>query len=209
MDPQQNMHFISLIPGMAPSRTSQPTPLPPGIGTSLSPMMIPLATSDTVVMTSFSQPPQTISLIQSIAPGGPRSAQVILPQGLAPPPDVIAVSAPAPVQPQVPPVYLYKCSTGGASGVCVCARVCVCVLCNVLTPLLSFQTPPPSVTLAQRYLLKQVSGVKRRPLWTSYRRPTLSSTLGRSKTHSAPSCPTSQVRKSFWPHCVLVVLVSW
>ena len=193
MDPQQNMHFISLIPGMAPSRTNQPTPLPPGIGTSLSPMMIPLATSDTVVMSSFSQPPQTISLIQSMAPGGPRprSTQVILPQGLAPPHDVIAVSAPAPVQPRVPPVHLYKCSTGGASGVCVC--VCVCVQC----PYYYLFNPSSFLTLAQRYLVKQVSGVKRRPLWTSYRRPTLSSTLGRSKTHLAPSCLTSLVREGF------------
>ncbi|CAI7993073.1 hypothetical protein GBAR_LOCUS1179 [Geodia barretti] len=68
---------------------------------------------------------------------------------------------------------------------CVC--VCVCVQC----PYYYLFNPSSFLTLAQRYLVKQVSGVKRRPLWTSYRRPTLSSTLGRSKTHLAPSCLTS------------------
>lgn len=122
MDPA---HFISLLPGMAPSRVGQNTPLPQGLGGTLSPMMIPLATSDTA-LSSFSGVPPTISMIQTTA--GPPRGQIMFPQTLAPPPD-LPVSVPAPVQPQVPPVNLYKCTTGVSSG----ARVRnndLCVLLN-------------------------------------------------------------------------------
>lgn len=101
MDPR----YISL---MTTSIVGQATPLPPGIGGTLSPMMIPLATSDTA-MSSFSGGQPTISMIQTMAE---PTAQMMI--ALAPPPD-IPVSAPAPVQPQVPPVNLYKCSTGASS----------------------------------------------------------------------------------------------
>ena len=133
MDPQQNVHFISLLPGMAPSRgVSQAPPFSPGMGATLSPMMIPLATSDAMAMSSFSNgQPTTISMIETL-PTVTR-AQMMMSQGLAPHPDM-PVSAPsAPVQ---PPVHFYKCSTGTSlDGVCVCVcrrvQVCVCVCAGV------------------------------------------------------------------------------
>ena len=95
MDP----HFMSLISGMAPGRVGQATP-------SLPPLMMPLATSDTAM-------PSSISMI-------PTTTRPLMPQALAPPPDM-AVAVPVPVQPPVPFVNLYKCATGASSdGVCVC-----------------------------------------------------------------------------------------
>ena len=106
MDPQKNIQFISLLPE-APSRVIQAPPLPRGIGGALSPMMIPLGTSDAVHLSSFSTGQPTINMLQQTTMAG----QMMMPQSLAPPTDIV-MSAPAPIQPLVPPVSFYKCSTG-------------------------------------------------------------------------------------------------
>ena len=114
MDPS-NIHFISLI---SPNRGGQTTPLPPGIGGALSPMVIPLATSDPA--SAYGGGQHTISMIPNTA--GP----MMLTQPHALPPD-LPISAPAAMQPQVPSVNLYKCVTGASSDGMLCRVVCMCV----------------------------------------------------------------------------------
>ena len=197
MDPS-NLHFISLI---SPSRGGQTTPLPPGIGGALSPMVIPLATrADDAISSAYGGGQHTISMIPTTA--GP----MMLTQPHALPPD-LPVSAPAAVQPQVPSVNLYKCVTGASSDGMVCrVYMCVCTMHDDSWSKPAFvqfgiylccsSFPPPSLpsllltSPTQKCHVKPASATRRKPLWTCSRRPTLTSTRGRSKTHSARSCPT-------------------